>query len=116
MKSTAIAEHWPLKWLSDQKAQSAGWGWRGKVALHRHVGHGIEGCGGDQALAEFVSSLFGESFSQEDVIGETLITKPPPSRTYIPPFTRIAPQEIQAFDHEDDTKLAALAERSPVKS
>jgi superfamily II DNA/RNA helicase/very-short-patch-repair endonuclease len=67
--------------------------------------------GGDQALAEFASSLFGESFSQEDVIGETLITKPPPKRTYLAPFSRIAPEEIQAFDHENDAKLTALAEK-----
>ena len=66
--------------------------------------------GGDQALAEFVSSLFGESFSQEDVIGETLITKPPPSRTYKPPLVRLAPEEIQTFDHENDANLTGLVE------
>lgn len=64
--------------------------------------------GGDEALAEFVSALYGEPFSREDVIGETLIVKPPPSRTYQPPLSKLAPEEIQTFDHEDDAKLADL--------
>ena len=34
--------------------------------------------GGDEALAGFVSSLFGEPFSREDVIGETLVVKTSP--------------------------------------
>ena len=67
--------------------------------------------GGDKALAEFVSSLFGEAFSQEDVIGETMIAKPPPSRTYIPPLVRLKPEEIQNFDQEDDSKLTAFVEK-----
>ena len=67
--------------------------------------------GGDEALAGFVSSLFGEPFSREDVIGETLVVKPPPIRTYNPPPTKLAPEEIQTFDHEDDAKLADLVAR-----
>lgn len=67
--------------------------------------------GGDQALAEFVSSLFGESFSRDDVIGETLMVKPPPSRTYTPPFVKLLPDDVQNFAHDDDAKLASLITR-----
>jgi hypothetical protein len=67
--------------------------------------------GGNEALAEFVSALYGESFSREDVIGETLVIKPPPSRTYQPPFVKLAPEEIQTFDHEDDARLTELVAR-----
>jgi hypothetical protein len=67
--------------------------------------------GGDDALAQFASDLYGEPFSREDVIGETLVVKPPPSRTYQPPFVKLAAEEIQNFDHEDDAKLADLVTR-----
>jgi very-short-patch-repair endonuclease len=67
--------------------------------------------GGDEALAEFASALYGEPFSREDVIGETLVVKPPSSRTYQPPFAKLTPEEIQTFDHEDDLRLADLVAR-----
>ncbi|MCL4853460.1 MAG: DEAD/DEAH box helicase, partial [Bryobacteraceae bacterium] len=67
--------------------------------------------GGDEALAEFVSALYGEPFSREDVIVETMVVKPPTSRTYHPPFVKLAPEEIQTFDHEDDAKLSDLVAR-----
>jgi very-short-patch-repair endonuclease len=70
-----------------------------------------QGAGGDEALGEFAASLFGEPFSPEDVIGETLVVKPPPSHTYQPPLAKLRPEEILNFDHEDDAKLADLVAR-----
>ena len=55
--------------------------------------------------------MYGEPFSRDDVIGETLVVEPPSSRTYQPPFAKLTPEEIQTFDHEDDPRLADLVAR-----
>ncbi|MBI5385591.1 MAG: DEAD/DEAH box helicase [Verrucomicrobia bacterium] len=67
--------------------------------------------GGDEALARFASTLFGELLEIADIIGETTVPKPPPVRVYTPPFPRITSDELERVPAADERQVLALAAR-----
>jgi ATP-dependent helicase YprA (DUF1998 family) len=61
--------------------------------------------GGDEALANFATDLYGEKFALEDVIGEELKEKTQ-SRTYVPSF-----RYVPNLKSTKDADLVSVAER-----
>ncbi len=66
--------------------------------------------GGTDALAEFATELFGETFHPGDVIGEELVVAPVPTSQWVPPPPDLTDQDLLINPHED-AQVVRLAER-----
>ena len=69
------------------------------------------GEGGPAALARFASDLYGEPFSENDIIGESFA--PPEDRegdAWVPPLPSVSDEKLAAFDPSDDTAVVDLVE------
>lgn len=64
--------------------------------------------GGDTALADFLSGLFGETFDAKDVIGEIVLPVPPPASPYSPPIVEVSETDLESA--VDGAAILALAE------
>lgn len=71
-----------------------------------------EGQEGIKALANFATTLFGETFREEEVFSEQYAA---PSDRYVaawtPPVPALAPNELSSLDVADDAAVVGLAER-----
>jgi len=70
-----------------------------------------EGVGGDEALARFVTDLFGESFTMGDIVGEILFPHQEPEDPYLPPFVHLNRGELMELPVEDPRKILELTQR-----
>ena len=66
---------------------------------------------GAAALATFASTLFGESFQEADVIGESLMPFADNRVSWIPTTPALSDDTITSFVPESDAAVIALAER-----
>jgi superfamily II DNA/RNA helicase len=66
---------------------------------------------GEQALAAFASTLFGEEVRGEDIIKESYIERETDMADWTPPAPQLAEEEIYGLDVDDDSSVVALAER-----
>ncbi|MGB7294169.1 MAG: DEAD/DEAH box helicase [Candidatus Aminicenantales bacterium] len=66
---------------------------------------------GEQALAAFASTLFGEAVRDEDIIKESYVEGEADFAEWTPPRPRLAEEEIYGLDVDDDSSVVSLAER-----
>ncbi len=69
------------------------------------------GAGGAEALAEFATTLFGETVRPEDVIGESFLPAPAREAEHVPPAPDLSDEDLLAFDPSDEASVTRLAER-----
>jgi len=66
---------------------------------------------GEQALAAFASTLFGETVRGEDIIKESYVEREAEMAEWTPPPPGLAEEEIYGLDVDDDSSVVSLAER-----
>ncbi len=69
------------------------------------------GDGGPAALARFASDLYGEAFSEDDILGESFAPwEDRDGEPWVPPLPSISEEKLAALDVSDETAVAALIE------
>ncbi len=66
---------------------------------------------GAAALARFASTLFGETFREADIIGESLVPFAGTGESWVPAIPNLVEDAIASFAPDADAAVAALAER-----
>ena len=66
---------------------------------------------GEQVLAAFASTLFGEMVRAEDIIKESYVGRDTDMAEWTPPAPKLAEEEIYGLDVDDDSSVVSLAER-----
>lgn len=66
---------------------------------------------GAAALAKFASTLFGETFREQDVIGESLVPVSDPAPAWVPAVPVLSDEDITSFSADNEDSVCRLAER-----
>jgi ATP-dependent helicase YprA (DUF1998 family)/very-short-patch-repair endonuclease len=69
------------------------------------------GQGGVEALARFAGTLFGEEVRPEDIVPEAYAPREEYADPYTPPLPDLDALQLEAFDPQDEERVAGLAER-----
>ncbi|MEW5807411.1 MAG: DEAD/DEAH box helicase [Acidobacteriota bacterium] len=69
------------------------------------------GANGSERLAFFASTLFGEEFHEEEIIGEVLRPQQEEKEEWIPDPPNLDAKDVFNLDIEDDENIIALAEK-----